>query len=322
MSTSARPEAGIVLALGGGGARGLAHVGLLEVIQREGLRVRAIAGTSIGAEIGAFYAAGVSVEELVRRSVDTGWRQTLRLFLPDLPGGGLVSGRQIVSFFHEVLGEARFQDLKLPFVAVAADLDTGDEVVLDSGPVADAVRASVSLPGVLAPARAGNRLLIDGGAVNPLPADVARRRFGGPVVAVAVHAAAVHLRHRLSELVERPSRWQASVRALLDQPWVRGTQRFRRFLEDLITPEEEPPEPPLPAMGLVVERAQEITQAAVVGLRLAASPPDLLIVPEVAGVGTLEFYRGAEIVEAGRAAAEAALPELVRLSASGFGRAT
>lgn len=180
-------QSGVVLALGGGGARGLAHVGVLDVLDREGISVRAIAGTSIGAEVGAFYASGMSIKEMVLVVGATGRRKTFELFLPDFASGGLASGKHIVEFLAQCFGDRRIEELAIPFVAVATDLETGEQVVIDRGPLGIAVRASISIPGVLAPVSMGNRLLVDGGLVNPLPADVARERFGFPVIAVAVH---------------------------------------------------------------------------------------------------------------------------------------
>lgn len=314
MGAGSGPGRGVVLALGCGGARGLAHVGVLEVLEEHGIRIRAIAGASIGAELGAFYAHGIPIAEMVRRSENLDRQQTLRLFLPDLPTGGLASGRLMDAFFHELLGDATFEDLRIPFVAVATDLDSGAEVILDEGSVVDAVRASVSLPGVLAPRILGGRILVDGGTVNPLPADVARRRFGGPVVAVAVHAAAARVRRPLSDLVPQEGGWRAAgARVLLDQAWVRETDAIRRYLEERLAKDRETDEIAMPTARVVFQRAQDIAQDAVVRVRLAASPPDLLLVPDLSEFGTLEFHRGKEIVEAGRRAARDAMDRLESL---------
>jgi len=310
VAVASGPGGGVVLALGSGGARGLAHVGVLDVLEELGIRVRAIAGSSIGAELGAFYAHGVPIPEMVRRSENLDRQQTLRLFLPDLPTGGLASGRFMDSFFHELLGDASFETLRIPFVAVATDLDSGDEVVLDRGSVVDAVRASVSLPGILAPRILDGRILVDGGAVNPLPADVARRTFGGPVVAVAVHAAAARLRRPLADLVSQEGGWRAGARALLDQAWVRETDAIRHYLEERLATDAETDDMAMPTARVVFQRAQDISQDAVVRVRLAASPPDLLLVPDLSEIGTLEFHRGREIIDAGRRAAREARERL------------
>lgn len=278
---------GIVLALGGGGARGLAHVGVLEVLSQAGIPIRAICGTSIGAEIGAFFAKGMTIPELVRVASQTTRRKTFQLFRPDLAGGGIASGRHIVEFLHGFLGESAIEDLPLPFAAVATDLESGQQVVLDRGPLSDAVRASVSVPGVLAPARIGGRLVVDGGLVNPLPADVARERFGGPVVAVAVHCC--------SELFT-----QSPIHAEL-QDWHDRIRQFLRLDEGRLR------------LHMVVEQAADIMQNELVRLRLANCPPDVLLEPDCRGIGVLEFHHGKAAIAAGREAATRSLPAIRRL---------
>jgi len=298
---------GLVLALGGGGARGLSHIGVLEVLAERGLPVRAVVGTSIGAEIGAFLAGGMSVARMREVATAFDWKLTLQLFLPDLPGGGLVSGKRILSWLSDQIGGLRIEELALPFAAVATDLETGDEVVLDRGPLVEAVRASLSIPGTLAPLRLGDRVLVDGGVVNQVPADVARRLHGGPVLAVAVHAAS----QAWSRPARKPGTWAARARQLLAEHWIGGAKHLREELEaaagdkdgDLVDW----------SARLVLQRAALISQAELVRLRLAAAPPDLLLVPDVHDIGVLEFYRAEEALEAGRAAALARLPEIERM---------
>jgi NTE family protein len=300
---------GLVLALGGGGARGLAHIGVLDVLAERGLRVRAVVGTSIGAEIGAFLASGMSVEEMTRVATSFDWRLVLRLFFPDLHAGGLVSGERIVSWLADKLGSARIEDLAIPFAAVATDLEAGAEVILDRGPLVEAVRASVSLPGTLAPYRLGSRVLVDGGVVNQVPADAARRLHGGPVLAVAVHAA--------SQAWERPSgrkpgSWRTRVAQLLGERWIRRAPHLREWLRDEAASSGAEDAAAWSAR-LVLQRSALISQALLVNLRLAASPPDLLLVPDVHDIGILEFHRAREAIQAGRAAARAALPRIEEL---------
>ncbi|MBI5069365.1 MAG: patatin-like phospholipase family protein [Deltaproteobacteria bacterium] len=305
-----RVREGLVLALGGGGARGLAHIGILEVLAEHRIPVKAVVGTSIGAEIGAFLAAGMPVERMKEVATGFDWRLTLQLFFPDLSDGGLVSGKRILAWLEEQLGPVAIEQLPIPFAAIAADLESGEQVVLDRGSLTQAVRASVSLPGTLAPLRTDGRVLVDGGVVNQVPADVARRLFGGPVLAVAVHAA--------SQSWSRPRRkanpWLERAHQLLDEAWMGKARHLREGLEA----ESEAPGDDLAAWSarLVLQRASLISQAELVKLRLAASPPDLLLVPDVHDIGILEFYRAEEAVEAGRAAARERLPEIEKLLAA------
>jgi NTE family protein len=306
---------GLVLALGGGGARGLAHIGVLEVLAERGLPVRAVVGTSIGAEIGAFLAAGMSVARMREVATAFDWKLTLQLFLPDLPGGGLVSGKRILAWLAAELGAQRIEELALPFAALATDLETGEEVVLDRGPVVEAVRASLSIPGTLAPLRVGERVLVDGGVVNQVPADVARRLHGGPVLAVAVHAAS----QAWSRPERKPGTWASRARQLLAERWMGGARGLQQSLEDELEAaggegEAAPRDLVDWSARLVVQRSALISQAELVKLRLAASPPDLLLTPDVHDIGVLEFYRAEEAVEAGRQVALANLGELERMA--------
>jgi NTE family protein len=303
-----RARRGLTLALGGGGARGLAHIGVLEVLAEAGLPVKAVVGTSIGAEIGAFLAGGMSVARMREVATAFDWRLVLQLFFPDLPGGGLVSGKRILAWLDEQIGGLRIEELPMPFAAVAADLESGEEVVLDRGLLVEAVRASISLPGTLAPLRVGGRVLVDGGVVNQVPADVARRLHGGPVLAVAVHAA--------SQAWSRPARpqggWGERVRQLLAEPWVGKAGALK---EGLLAEAQEESGADLVdwSARLVLQRASLISQAELVRLKLAASPPDLLLVPDVRDVKVLEFHRAKEAVEAGRQAALARIGEIEAL---------
>lgn len=175
------------LALGGGGAKGLAHIVMLEVFDELGIRPHRIAGTSIGAIIGALYAGGRSAREIramvrdfVGRDGDTltdffGSGKALRwldFIDPALGRGGLLSSDDFMAFLHETLGIDRFDQLRFPFQVVAADLWSGEPVVLDDGPLYPALQASMAVPGVFAPVHLGGRLLVDGGVVNPLPFDL------------------------------------------------------------------------------------------------------------------------------------------------------
>lgn len=294
---------GLVVVLGGGGARGLAHVGILETLARERIPVRAVAGTSIGAEVGAFFASGFPMDELCRIGSAVDWRRTLQLFMPDLAAGGLCSGRRILEFLQTHFGDRLIETLPIPWIGIATDLDSGEEVILDRGALAPAVRASISLPGLLVPFRLGDRLLIDGGVVNPLPIDVARSRFGGPVLAVSLQSvmAASAMRSR-----EPRGAWLRAPRALRSS-WRRvRPRRSGAEQEDMNW-----------RARWVMSRSASITQAALVRLRLQQTPPDLLLLPDVRHIGPLEFYRGSEAIEAGRREVLKRLPEIERLFANG-----
>ena len=306
-------RAGLVLALGGGGARGLAHIGVIQVLEENAIPIRAIAGTSIGAEIGAFVASGMAINELAAVATSFDWKETLQLFMPDLPTGGLVSGVNIVDFLQSWIGAQQIEDLEMGYVAIATDLETRGQVVLDSGSLVTAVRASISVPGLIAPCRYDHRQLVDGGVVNPLPFDVARERFGGPVVAVAVHASAIPER----PAPRRSSQWQVRMRQLRDQPWMERAPAMQAWLDaQLANHADDPGIKPNWSTRRVIDRVMDITEAELVRLRGTIRPPDLMFAPQVADIGMIEFYRARDAIAAGRRAAEANLPALLRLAST------
>jgi NTE family protein len=209
-------KTGVVLALGGGGARGFAHIGVLKVLEREGVKIGAIAGTSMGAIVGAMYALyadAIEVEEVFRKFLSSPFHErfgkTFFLLSEDPtvfhePGktalklgkrfmymkaastGALFSRDVLDEAFKYLLPDIRFSDLRIPFACVAADLRTGEEVVLGEGKLIPAVIASSSIPGFVEPARLARRLLVDGSIISTVPVDAARRLSKGKLVAVDV----------------------------------------------------------------------------------------------------------------------------------------
>ncbi len=300
---------GIALALGGGGARGLAHVGVLAALEAADIPVRGIAGTSIGAEVGAFVAAGVSMQELKRIVFEMDWLDVMRMFVPDFREGALTDGEQVENFLRPWLGGRRIEDGRVGLAVVASDLATGEEVVFDRGDLLQAVRASIAFPGLIAPVRLENRLLTDGGVVNPVPFDVARARFGGPVVAVYVHPrpgqAPLAHRHEASLL-----------REALAAPWLARWPAARGWAEALVRAAERfsgrQEQDDGGEIGIleVLLRAQMISEHMLVRLRERTAPPDVVVEPAIGDIGLLEFHRGREAFDAGFAAATAKIAEI------------
>ncbi|MDD3605130.1 MAG: patatin-like phospholipase family protein, partial [Kiritimatiellae bacterium] len=164
----------IGLALGGGAARGWAHVGVLQALEEAGLEVSCIAGTSAGALVGAVYASG-RLREFEDLSEHMDWKKVLYYFSDiSFARAGLVDGEKVCKMLRKYTTARNIEDLPLPYGAVTADILTGEEVVLDRGEIIDAVRASIAFPGIFTPVKIGNRLLMDGGIVNPVPVNVVR----------------------------------------------------------------------------------------------------------------------------------------------------
>lgn len=176
----------IGLALGGGGARCYAHIGVLKAIQEADIPVDIIAGISMGAVVGAAYAAGSGVDELEYIATHMRWRQLLRLADPNMPRQGLIAGNRLENYFNTLVLEKDFNQLEKTFIVVATDILSGDEVRINSGPVARALRASTALPGIFNPVRSGQSLLVDGTISTQVPLEAAMDAGAALVVAVDV----------------------------------------------------------------------------------------------------------------------------------------
>ena len=279
MDLQRRPRVG--LALSGGGARGLAHIGVLKVLERKGIAVDLLAGTSIGGVIAAGYAAGMRPDELEAKALETGRpRRLLRLADPGLPRRSLLKGRHILAYLEGLLGGATFADLSRPLALVTVDLNNGQEIILRDGPLALAVRATVSIPGLLAPVDWNGCRLVDGGLLNNLPVDVARGMGADVVIAVDV----------TSNYQDAASFWQS--------------MRERRFVPDALI-----------HWATTFNDAFGVMMAALQEQKLRQSPPDLLIRPVMSPEITMltGYGQATDVVAAGEAAAKAALPQIREL---------
>jgi NTE family protein len=186
---SALQKKGVGLALGGGAARGFAHIGVLKVLQEEGIPVTSVAGTSAGSIIGAAFCAGLSWDRILEESRSFDWGALTSLKFPRM---GFLSLGRLEHVLDRILGGARFEDLSIPFAAIAVDIVSGDELVIRQGAVASAVRASCSIPGIFEPTNLDGRMLVDGGLRNDVPADVTRALGARFVIGVNLNSSSVH----------------------------------------------------------------------------------------------------------------------------------
>lgn len=173
----------IGLALGSGAARGLAHIGVIKVLEEYNIPIDCIAGTSIGAMIGGFYASGVDIGEIEKIALKLTKQEMISLVDPSA-GKGLIKGERIKSFIESNLAAKNFKDCRIPFSATATDIKTSDIVVLDSGNMADAIRASISMPLIFQPVERNGKILVDGGVGAPVPVEIARKLGADIVIAV------------------------------------------------------------------------------------------------------------------------------------------
>jgi NTE family protein len=320
------------LALGSGGARGYAHIGVIQVLEERGYEIVSVAGSSMGAAVGGLYAAGVlgDYTEWVRTLTQ---RDVLRLLDPKLRAPGAIRADKIMSRVSELLGGALIQDLPIAYTAVATDLLARREVWFQDGPVDVAIRASIALPSFITPVMLNGRLLADGGLLNPVPiAPTAAARadltigvvlsgeaptVGGPTVGAATPQRETARPQPMEEWFERFRRTATQV---LERDLVRTvTSRFAGARRpEPVTPDSQAVEEvfgELPAgMGMfdVMQLSLEAMQALVTDYRLAGYPADVYVTVPKAAARTLDFHRSDELIALGRELTIAALDEAGR----------
>lgn len=261
------------LALGGGAARGLAHIGVLEVLEEYRIPIHCIAGTSAGALVGGLCAAGVSATRMRTLAENLNWRTISSLSRPSLHLNartasvmglplGILDLDRLIGWIEQVLGGSlTFDDLSIPFAAIATDIVSGEMIVMNQGPIAPAIRASCSVPGVFTPCRREHRLLVDGGTVNNLPVAVVRQMGADYVISV--------------DLLPAPQEQTREPRNMLEVAMV--------------------------ALYTLIRASQ-----------MERPMADCTIAPAIAHIGLADLGAGQELMAAGRAAAEALMPTILQ----------
>jgi NTE family protein len=304
-----RPEVSelkIGLALASGGARGSALTGVMKALNREGIQISVITGSSIGALVGAAYAVGIPVEDVEQEWLETDVPKLFRGFLPTFPRVGLSSGSELRKILVDLLGDGRIEDLPIPFAAVACDIDTGDSVVLREGSLVDAVRASTAIPGIFHPVRWRGRLLVDGGLVDPLPVRVCRELGADFVIAIDVTPRPVSTTSKGRRVWTRIG--ETLHEGLSQRTWIPSSLTE---LLDAMFRERPESSRPLPGLYSILNQSISILVQEVLRQKLILHSPDVLIRPELS-LSTMSYLRASDGLEAGERAAEAALPELRR----------
>ncbi|MFC6490092.1 patatin family protein [Nitratireductor sp. GCM10026969] len=296
-STIAPPGTGIALALGGGAARGWAHIGVLRALDEAGIPIGMIAGTSIGALVGGCYLAG-KLDELEDFARSLTRRRIFGLLDFNFGGSGLFGGMRLTNRMREHLDGITFAELSRPFVCVAAEIRTGHEVWLSSGSLITAMRASYALPGVFEPVVCNGRVLVDGALVNPVPVSVCRAYEQPLVVAVNLHY----------DLFGRA----AVIKHSADLPEMEDKQADGRKTPLVVDKGPRQRNMRLGITGVMVE-AFNIIQDRISRARMAGDPPDMSLQPKLGHIGLTEFYRADEAIALGYEVARAQLRELERL---------
>ena len=301
------PEAGTVerpsigLALGGGAARGFAHIRVIRALEAHGIKPDLIVGTSIGAVVGGCYAAGqLDAFELWARGLT---RRGLLSYLDiSLAGSGLIGGSKIGALLDDALGDTTIEALPLRFATITTEVGTGHEIWLTRGRLVDALRASYSLPGIFPPVRLGGRWLVDGALVNPVPVSAARALGARLVIAVNLNADMIGRGLTISshDSDENDQRYREE---LAKQPG--GLRKLfgpahslrRQFFGNAERP----------GLPTVMVDAFNIMQDRVTRARLAGDPPDVMISPRIGHIGWFDFHHAQEAIEIGARTAQRTL---------------
>jgi len=300
----------IGLALGSGAARGWAHIGVIEALTQEGIEPAIVCGTSIGALIGAAHVAG-RLAGLRSWAERAGWREIVSLVDVRLTGGGVVEGRQVIGFLRDLGVDGPIESFPCRYAAVATDLAAGREVWLQTGPILDAIRASIALPGIVSPARSDGRWLVDGGLCNPVPVSLCRAL--GAEVIIAVNLNGDLLGRRFQEGRKAPDSGpplHPSIEFLSGM--LGGLPTALRAQAAQITERLLPQGPASPGYFDVLANSINIMQDQITRARLAGEPPHVLISPRLGNIGLMEFHRAAEAIEEGRTSAMQAMPAILK----------
>jgi NTE family protein len=309
LAVARKPRIG--LALGSGAARGWAHIGVIRALERAGIVPDVVCGTSIGALVGAVYAAGEldRFEDWVRA---LGIREVVGLMDLGLDGG-LLKGERLMEFLRRNLVDRPVEQLPKPFATVATSLHNGAEVWLRNGSTVAAVRASIGLPGLFSPVLHEGTVLVDGGLVNPVPVSLARAMGAEVLVAVDLGTDILgrHVRGAENGTPRKPGPEPAEEAA--SGPVGEWMRRLRGNIGNLIPSSPGPEEPRMPSMIDVMATSINIMQVRIARSRMAGDPPDMIVAPRLSHLGLLDFHRGAEAIDEGQRAVERAGAALAQL---------
>jgi NTE family protein len=268
-------KAKIGLALGSGAAKGMAHIGVIKALREANIPIDFIAGTSMGALVGAIYAVDGELAVLEEMALTSNLRKLTRLLDPKFTfiRVGLLHGSRVENFLKPLIGDIDFERCKIPFSAIATEIKTGTEVVLNEGSLLKAVRASISIPVVFVPVNYNGVYLVDGGITNPVPANIARSMGATFTIAVNVLNDPQRLRHLGLTGSKKSNKAPSLMNSLIQSMYI---------------------------------MEYEIIRASIL-------KADILIEPDVSGIEPYEFHRGSDAIEAGYTAAQAVVPEIKKL---------
>lgn len=295
--TTPLKDKSVSLVLGSGGARGLAHIGAIAELRKAGVQIEALSGSSMGALVGGIYAAR-KLDAYEAWVCQLGQSDVLSLLDWNFSGGGFFKGRKIIAKLEELVGELNIEDLPIDYTAVAVDIDQGREVWLDKGPLFDAIRASIAIPGVFTPHRYRNRTLVDGGLLNPIPVAPTLRCMTDLTVVVDVNAKEdIKLEDRRDDDQTTDYQHEGMSDESDQAPATTLVDKLRDFMDSFS--KDRKPNDSQPGLLAVMMRSLDVMEAAITRQQLATFQPDLVIrIPKNACM-VHEFHRARELIDLG-----------------------
>ena len=318
-----REKPKIGLALGSGAARGLAHIGVLKALKEKNIFVDMIAGSSMGALVGACYAKNGEITDIEEIVLKMDWKQLARLADPNLTllFKGVIHGKKVKELLKTIIGDVKFKDLKIPLAVVATDVNTGEEIVIKEGSVIEAVRASISIPAIFMPVKLNSRFLIDGGIVNPVPVNVVKDMGATFVIACNVihklqgrRPVGFTKRQKSPLPISKTQIKNAALAALNNKinklllenkDKIENFQKFINGFKEKFYRRDQKVDPNTPSIFDAIIKAIYAMEYEIAKSKIKEA--DIIITPDTGYITSLEFYRGRESILEGYKAAKGTL---------------
>jgi len=297
------------LVLGSGSAKGLSHIGVIKYLEEHGIRIDFIAGSSIGAMIGGAYAAGVSINEIESIALKTDLASSVKYFRPTISKSGLISGSKVKEFLKDIVGDIEIENLKIPFAATGTDIFTGQEITFNKGYLVEAIRASISVPIIFQPVIHEDKILVDGGLVNPLPINVVQNMGADFVIAVNVMPSLDRIipnNRQKDNPILQAFRKGGTDKASAIGKYLDVLNLDAKWFERLFNKKRTYRIPNLKKIGSL---SIYITQRKLAQLTIETYRSDILIEPNIPFAGFFDFYKAREIIDIDYKAAQKAFCE-------------
>lgn len=294
----------VALVLSSGGARGVAHIGVIEEIQKAGWEITSVAGTSMGALVGGMLAKG-TLPEFTDWLLGFTKMDVIKFMDLTIAHGGLVKGVKILKALGEFIGDVAIEDLSMPYACVAADLNGHKEVIFREGSLLQAIRASISIPTVFQPVSLDGMLMVDGGVLNPLPLDLVHRKKGDLLVAVNVNANIPCNLPPMKPVLNEQESYYGKMRAVINERW---SGVVEQYVEKYRNGKDRKPKPG--NLFDIISESINLAQNKVAGIYIEKYKPDVLVEISFKSAGVFDYYKSEELIEAGRIACRKGLSKI------------